>query len=68
MDIKVSYTSQKIFENWDNDLVVIQKSNVGLKHNKPAYVGMCMLDLTKVLMYKFHYSYIKNKYGNKSGL
>ena len=29
---------------------------------------MCMLDLSKVLMYKFHYDYIKNKHGNNSRL
>ena len=29
---------------------------------------MCLLDLSEVLMYKFHYDYIKNKYGNKSRL
>ena len=29
---------------------------------------MCILDLTKILMYEFHYDYIKNKYGNKSEL
>ena len=29
---------------------------------------MCILDLSKVLMYKFHYDYIKNKYGNNSRL
>ena len=27
---------------------------------------MCMVDLSKALMYEFHYDYIKNKYGNKS--
>ena len=36
--------------------------------NKPACVGMCILELSKVLMYEFHYDYIKNKYGNKSKL
>ena len=35
---------------------------------KPAYVGICVLDLRKVLMYEFHYDYIKDKYGNKSRL
>ena len=55
--------SQKIF---DNDLVVICKSKVTLTLSKPAYVGMCILDLSKVLTYKFHYDYIKNKYGNNS--
>ena len=29
---------------------------------------MCMLDLSKVLVYKFHYDYLKNKYGNNSRL
>ena len=32
----------------------------------PAYVGIVTLDLSKVLMFKFHYDYIKNKYGNNS--
>ena len=36
--------------------------------NKPAHVGMCILDLSKVFMYKFHYDYIKNKYGINSRL
>ena len=38
----------KIF---DNDLVTIHKSKVTLTLNKPAYVGMCILDLSKILMY-----------------
>ena len=29
---------------------------------------MCTLDLRIVLMYEFHYDYIKNKYGNNSKL
>ena len=29
---------------------------------------MCILELSKVLMYEFHFDYIKNKYGNKSTL
>ena len=59
---KPSYMSHKIF---DNNLVVMRKSKLALKLNKPAYIGMCILELTKVLMYKFHYDYIKNKYDNK---
>ena len=60
---KPSYTSHKIF---NNNLVAIRKSKVPLKLNKPAYIGMCILELSKVLMYKFHYDYIKNEYDNKS--
>ena len=56
---KPSHISHKIFENY---LVAIFK--VILTPNKPAYVGMCILDLSKLSMYEFHYDYIKNKYGN----
>ena len=36
-----------------------------LKFNKRAYFERCKVDLSKVLMYEFHYDYIKMKYGNK---
>ena len=62
---KPSYISHKIF---DNDLVAIRKNKVTLTLNKPAYIGMCILELSKVLMYEFHYNYIKNEYGNNSKL
>ena len=54
---KPSYMSHKIF---DNNLVAIRKSKLTLKLKKPAYVPMCILELSKVLMYEFHYDYIKN--------
>ena len=57
--------SRKIF---DDDLVAIRKSKVTLTLNKPVFVRMCILDLSKVLKYKFHYDYMKNKYGNNSRL
>ena len=41
--------SHKIFEN---DLAAICKSIVTLTLNKPAYIGTCILYLSKVLMYK----------------
>ena len=33
--------------------------------NKPPFIGTCILELSKVPIYEFHYDYIKNKYGNK---
>ena len=48
----------------DNDLVAIRKSIVTLSVNKPAYAGMWILNFSKVLIYEFHYHYIKNKYFN----
>ena len=43
----------------DKDLVAIRKIRVTLTLNKPAHVGMCMVDLIKLLMYEFNYDYIK---------
>ena len=51
--------SHKVF---DNDLVVIRENKVTLTL---MYILMCILELSKVLIYEFHYDYIKNKYGNK---
>ena len=62
---KASYMSHKIFHN---DFVTIRINKVTLTLNKPAYTGMCILELSKVLMYEFHFDYIKNKYGNNSRL
>ena len=45
---KPSYMSHKLF---DNNLVVIRKTKATLKLNKPAYTGMCILELSKVLIY-----------------
>ena len=60
---KPCYMSQKIFEN---SLVATRKIKMALNLDKPAYIGICKLDLSKILMYEFHYDFIKNEYGNKS--
>ena len=36
--------------------------------NKTAYVGMCILDLSRTLMYYFNYDYIKHNNGDKAKL
>ena len=36
--------------------------------NKPAYLGMSILDITKALMYKFWYDFIKPKYEDRAKL
>ena len=35
-----------------------------VKMNKPIYLGLSILDISKILMYEFWYSYMKPKYGN----
>ena len=32
--------------------------------NKPVYLGQAILDLSKIVMYEFHYDYMKPKYGD----
>ena len=56
---KPTYVSSKIF---NENLVAVHKIKETLTLNRPAYVGMCILDLSKTLMYDFHYNYIKSKY------
>ena len=65
MASKPTYVSNKIF---NENLVAVHKIKETLTLNRPAYVGMCILDLSKTLMYDFHYNYIKTKYGNKAKL
>ena len=61
---ETSYMSQKIFHN---KLVVICKNKLALKLNKPAYIRMCILELSKNDFNNFN-DYIKNRYDNKSKL
>ena len=50
------------------ELVAIHMKKTSLTMNKPVYLGMCILDLSKTIMYEFHYNYIKPKYGDKAKL
>ena len=63
---KPSYMSHKIY---DNDLFAIRKHLFTLTLKIPAYIGMCILELNKLLMCEYYYDYtIKNKCHNNSRL
>ena len=62
---KPNYQHRTIFcEN----LTAIHMSKTIIFFNKPVYLGMCILDLSKTLMYNFHYNYIKQKYEENAEL
>ena len=60
---KPNYDCCTIF---DDNLISVHMKNTKLYFNKPVYLGMSILDLSKFLMYDFHYNYIKTKYGDKT--
>ena len=62
---KPNYNSRKIF---NENLISVHMKKTSLTMNKPVYLGMCILDLSKIIMYDFHYKYIKPKYGSKAKL
>ena len=62
---KPNYKHRNVF---CEDLIAIHMKKTSLTMNKPIYLGMCILDLSKTIMYEFHYNYIKPKYGDKAKL
>ena len=49
---------------FDDDLAAIQVHKSHLVLNRPVYVGMCILDLSKHLMYNFYYNQLRRQYGD----
>ena len=62
---KPNYNGRKIF---NENLVSVHMKKTSLEMNKPVYLGMSILDLSKIIMFDFHYKYIKPKYGKQAKL
>ena len=52
----------------DDNLAIIEMKKVKVRMNKPIYLGMSILSISKITMYEFSYDYIKNKYGERANL
>ena len=62
---KPNYESRTIFSD---SLAAIHMKKIKMKYDKPIYIGLCVLDLSKTLMYDFHYNYMIKKYGDNQTL
>ena len=49
------YTAKHFTKN----LLVIKMKKIKVKMNKPVYLGLSILEISKILMYEFWYNYIK---------
>ena len=54
------HTMNYISEN----LSIIEMNKTRVKMNKPIYLGLSILNISKILMYEFWYDYMKQKYNN----
>ena len=52
----------RCFKMFNKDLVGVHLQVSNLVLNKHIYVGISILDLSKTLMYDFHYNHIQSKY------
>ena len=58
------YTTKHFSEN----LLTIEIKKTKVNMNKPIYIGMSILDISKTLMYEFWYDYFNPKYGDRTEL
>ena len=47
-----------------DDLSIIEMKKIQVKMNKPLYLGLSILEISKILMYEFWYGYMKPKYND----
>ena len=62
---EASYHTTKYFSK---NLLATEMKKTKVKMNKPVYLGMSILDISKTLMYEFWYDYVKPKYKDKAKL
>ena len=74
--VKSNNKRNKLVSEWnfhtmkliDNNLAIIEIKKVKVKMNKPIYLGLSILDISKITMYEFRYDYVKIKYEEKAQL
>ena len=61
----VSQPNYHTCKRFSEHLMAIELRKTKVYMNKPIYIGQDVLDISKTLMYKFCYDYLKPKYGDK---
>ena len=64
----VSEPNYHTAEQFSEKLLAIEMKKTKVKMNKPVYLGMSILNISKTLMYEFWYDYIKPKYKEQAKL
>ena len=64
----ISKPNLKHWTRFDENLIGVHLKRIKLTFNKPVYCGMAILDISKTLIYDFHYRYILPKFGKKQKL
>ena len=62
MVIKPKFKSGVLF---GKNLMGCEMGKIEVVRNKPVYLGQAILDLSKIVMYEFHYDYMVPKYGDR---
>jgi len=62
----ISRPSIKFSKIYDHNLATIQLQREVVTMNKPRYIGQAILDISKIVMYKFHYDFIMKNYPETS--
>ncbi|XP_067211782.1 uncharacterized protein [Linepithema humile] len=59
MIAKPNFHSRNVFSE---NLIAVELRKLEVKFDKPIYVGMCILDISKTCLYEFHYEYMAPLY------
>ena len=62
----VSEPNYHSHKNFSDHLIAIEMKKTKVKMTRPLYLGMSILDISKILMYEFWYDYFKPKDGDKA--
>jgi len=62
MIAKPNFHSRSVFAG---NLIAVEMRKLEVKFNKPIYVSMCILDISKICLYEFHHEYMSPMYRDK---